>query len=190
MQVKAYGIRLQVMTVDQVETVRQWRNDPEVSRFMVDRNHITREMQASWFAKVSSDPSQAHFMIMFRGKGIGLAYLKALGRPSLEEASIIEPGFYLAPGRYRGTAFAFAPAFALNDYCFEKLGAKELRAKVLADNGAALRFNESLGYVRAGRDQKGLEVQSLLPEQYYPVREKLARFLRFTDIQQKGKNNL
>lgn len=188
MQVTAYGIVLRALSSDQIEIVRQWRNDPDVSRFMVDQHHITREMQASWFDKVSADPRQAHFMISFRGEDIGLAYLKALNGEGLEEATVIEPGFYLAPGPYRGTAFAFAPAFALNDYCFDVMGAKELRAKVLADNRAALRFNETLGYVRLGQDNQGLEVQSLRPEQYYPVRDNLARFIRFSD--KKSKNSL
>jgi len=47
---------------------------------------------------------------------------------------------------------AFFPALALNGHTFEVFGPDALVAKVKTENGAALRFNEQLGYRSRGSE--------------------------------------
>ena len=36
-----YGITLKRLTVDKIELVRNWRNDPKISQYMEFRDYIT-----------------------------------------------------------------------------------------------------------------------------------------------------
>ena len=45
-----YGVKLERLTADKIELVRNWRNDPKISQYMEFRDHITAEMQKKWFA--------------------------------------------------------------------------------------------------------------------------------------------
>jgi len=39
-----YGITLKELQRDEIEMVRQWRNDPKIAGLMLDQTHITEEM--------------------------------------------------------------------------------------------------------------------------------------------------
>lgn len=130
-----------------LEIIRNWRNDPEVSQFMLSQEHITQEQQLAWFNKVSVDLGQHHFMIFYKDVAIGCANVQSRGLGTkLTDATTIEPGLYIADERYRGNIIAFAPTLLLNDYCFETLGANKLLAVVKKSNQAALNYNLKLGY--------------------------------------------
>jgi hypothetical protein len=50
-----YGVKLERLTADKIELVRNWRNDPKISQYMEFRDHITAEMQKKWFASVDNE---------------------------------------------------------------------------------------------------------------------------------------
>ena len=77
MRVEKYGVVLDRLAEGDIEMVRQWRNSPAISQFMVYRDHITPEMQSSWFA--SLDPERdLHFIVRYSGNACGLADIKAV----------------------------------------------------------------------------------------------------------------
>lgn len=147
-----YQVTLRPVTQDDLEMLRTWRNAPSVSQFMVSQDIITPEQQTAWFKKVSRDPKQLHFIITYKDQPIGAANLRVLQGADLYTATVIEPGLYIFEDKYRANLLTFAPSLLLNDFCFNRLRVKILRAVVKSDNAAALNYNQKLGYqvVRKG----------------------------------------
>lgn len=146
MILSGYKVTLREVEASDLELLRQWRNDPKISQFMLSQQHISQEQQQAWYKKVQRDPKQQHFMIEYKGQAIGSANIQLRSGESLQGANIIEPGLYIYDDKYRGNILAFAPTLLLNDYCFEQLQVQYLKAVVKADNTAALNYNKKLGY--------------------------------------------
>jgi RimJ/RimL family protein N-acetyltransferase len=147
MKLSGYQVELTQVTSDDLEQLRNWRNDPQVNQFMISQQEITLDQQQAWFKKIRRDQGQQHFVIRYKGTPIGYANLKARGLgKSLTEATAVEPGLYIASEQYRNNILAFAPTLLLNDYCFDSLGVEKLLALVKESNIAALNYNEKLGY--------------------------------------------
>ncbi|GAA6185383.1 MULTISPECIES: GNAT family N-acetyltransferase [Alteromonadaceae] len=144
---RGYQVSLREVQESDLPLLRAWRNDPEVSQFMISQAEISEEQQSAWFRKVSRDPSQQHFMIVYKDQDIGSLNIKSrvLGKP-LTQAHTIEPGLYIGAAKYRNNIIAFSPTLLINDYCFESLKCKKLVARVKSDNQAALNYNLKLGY--------------------------------------------
>lgn len=142
-----YQVILRPITQSDLETLRIWRNNPEVSEHMLSQALISKEQQLAWYKKVVRDPSQLHFIISYRDQDIGSLNIKSrLVGETLEKATVIEPGLYIADPRYRGNIVAFSPTLLINDFCFETLGCNKLVAVVKSTNLAALKYNQKLGY--------------------------------------------
>lgn len=147
MELSGYQVILKEVCEDDIECIRQWRNDPGVSRYMLSQDIISAEQQRTWFNKIQRDDSQQHFVIHYKNQAIGVANIRACySGESLKTARAIEPGLYIAREKYRNNILAFAPTLVLNDYCFEYLACKQLKAVVKGDNLAALNYNQKLGY--------------------------------------------
>jgi RimJ/RimL family protein N-acetyltransferase len=143
-----FSVRLAPLQRQQLELLRQWRNDPMIAAPMLQQQFISEDMQQQWFERVQQDKCQAQFVIYYKDEPIGACNLKSTNGTELGQCETIESGFYLAHPRFRGTMLAFFPALALNQYCFKSLNCKTLLAHVKLSNSAALRFNEKLGYSR------------------------------------------
>lgn len=142
-----YNVELKAIKQQDLELLRNWRNDPQVSQFMLSQELISAEQQLAWFKKIQRDDSQYHWMIYYKNQPIGSANIKAIYQgQTLHNATTIEPGLYIADERYRGNLLAFAPTLLINDYCFDQLKVKQLHAVVKQTNQAALNYNQKLGY--------------------------------------------
>lgn len=161
-----YQVTLRDVARDDLEMVRNWRNDPATREFMLSQEIITPEQQQAWFDRLQSDTSQRHWLILYRDRPIGVAYIKTINEgETLEQPTLVEPGLYIADLDYRGNILAFAPTLLMNDYCFDGLRAHQLQATVMAGNEAALRYNEKLGYREVERNQDLVRI-ALDPEDY------------------------
>lgn len=128
---------------------------------MLSQDHITPEQQVTWFQRIHYATDQQHFMIQYKGVSVGVVNIKALGNELLFGASVIEIGLYIYEEKYRGNFLAFCPALAISDYCFDYLACDQLYAKVIANNNAAIRFNEALGYKAILASPNGLETKEV-----------------------------
>ena len=146
--IREFSVELRPLQRQQLELLRQWRNDPVIAAPMLQQQQISEEMQQQWFARIQNDKHQAQFVIYYKDEAIDACNLKSADGLELGQSATIESGFYLAHPRFRGTLLAFFPALALNQYCFGSLNCKTLLAQVKLSNSAALRFNEKLGYQR------------------------------------------
>ncbi|MBU2279702.1 MAG: GNAT family N-acetyltransferase [Gammaproteobacteria bacterium] len=181
-----FSVKLVPLQHQQLELLRQWRNDPIIAASMLQQHFICEEMQQQWFERVQQDKCQAQFVIYYKDEPIGACNLKSANGTELGQCETIESGFYLAHPRFRGTLLAFFPALALNQYCFKSLNCKTLLAHVKLSNNAALRFNEKLGYcrhndnvtVQVGSEAVELAVMTLQAEEHQQAVAAFTPFVR------------
>jgi len=168
-----YDITLQRLTEDKIEMVRQWRNDPKISKYMEYRDTITPEMQKAWFLRIDN-PQNYYFIIVFEGKEIGLADVKdidAVGKTG-------EGGLFIYNDGYQNSEVPFRAVLALNDFCFSSLGLKTMIAHIMRDNPRAIEFNRALGYVQDTAEASLTKLKYILSkEDYFKHRDQIARFL-------------
>ena len=81
MEIRCGKLRLSRLTIDDIETVRNWRNDPRISRFMPAKGFITPEKQLEWFKSINNN-NNYYFIIAFDDRKIGLAEAKKIDYPA------------------------------------------------------------------------------------------------------------
>jgi UDP-4-amino-4,6-dideoxy-N-acetyl-beta-L-altrosamine N-acetyltransferase len=131
--------RVRSMTAADLSLVREWRNHPEIRRFMFTQHEIGAEEHAAWFAKQSADESRK--LLIFECGGIPLGFA-SLGRVAASEAW--DWGFYLSPAAPKGTGRLLGRS-VLN-FAFSRPNIQTLRAQVLDFNERSIRFHRSLGF--------------------------------------------
>lgn len=178
--IEKYGITLRQLEKRNIEMVRQWRNHPEVARYMLSQEIITVEQHTQWFEYLCQRSDQQVFVAYFKDEPIGVANCTALDASTLKNAKHIEPGVYMAPDcSYRGTVLAFAPAVALNEALFELTCCERLIAHVISSNTGAIRFNQTMGYEQIPTEQQDLVKMQLNSDNFLKAKEKITRLLRF-----------
>lgn len=170
-----YGVKLVALTQDDIEMVRHWRNDPKIADLMLDKTHITHDMQQQWFAKLQQTDDQFYYLVWFKELPIGVA---SLTRVNCDVGSC-EPGMYIYVDEYRNNIVPFCVAFALNDLAFEVFGLSRLFGKIFAVNQKSVRFHETCGYRRYEAQENGLGLYLLEREPYEAARANIARFIRY-----------
>lgn len=161
---RKYGITFVDLQPGDLELVRQWRNHPDIRRFMVFQDEITPEMQERWYR--SLDPHRMVFsVVVFRGEKIGLTHLKNIDSQRLSG----EGGIAIWRPEHQNGLLSYRIAIAGLDYNFLQRGLKSVEVTVLSSNSRARRFVRSLGYslspVGDGEIQKGY----LDPSVYFPT---------------------
>lgn len=178
-EISAFNVVLKPVQQTDLEQLRLWRNSPDISSQMLDQAEISTEQQHRWFERVCLDRRQMQFVIYYKNQKVGACNLKSPTALAVAECDSLETGFYLGEAKYRGTILAFFAALALNQYCFEQLTVKALKAQVKQSNSAALRFNEQLGYqADAVQASQEMVAMTLVPQAHQDAAAKFATFIR------------
>ena len=123
--------------------VLEWRNHPDVRKFMYTSDEISYEDHKNWFAKSLQNP-MVHILI-FEKDATPLGFLKICEKP---DGSTGEWGFYMAPAAPSGNGLLLGQT-ALS-YAFRNLKFHKLCGEAFSDNLASIRFHEKLGFTHEG----------------------------------------
>jgi UDP-4-amino-4,6-dideoxy-N-acetyl-beta-L-altrosamine N-acetyltransferase len=135
---------LREMTADDVEMIRNWRNHPDVSRFMYNRHEITHTEHVAWWAKVKEDKTKRN--LIYERSGVALGFVGFYDIDTANNSS--KWGFYAAPTAPLGSG-VFVEFLALR-YAFKSLKLNKLVGEVLAFNTRAIRLHKEFGFVEEG----------------------------------------
>ena len=175
-RLNGYQVSLLPVKLEHLDQLRRWRNSDHVKQHMLTRETITEEQQLAWFAHISRSTNQQHYVIEYRDQLIGSCNIKVRGAlADINLAQHYELGLYIGELQFIGNIIAFAPTLVLNDYCFTILHADTLFAVVKAENQAALRYNQKLGY-QVERSDDLIEL-TLTKEDYQQQSQLLKRLL-------------
>jgi hypothetical protein len=143
-----FGIELTPITVDKLEKIRAWRNHPDITKFMIDKNIISAVQQQAWFSRLAEKKQQMYLLISYKGEDIGVIYAStcvAYNSPvqvnmndeantevtPLDLATVINPGLYIAPDcKYKNSILAFSPSLVFIEYLFKQGRCNYLQAQV------------------------------------------------------------
>jgi UDP-4-amino-4,6-dideoxy-N-acetyl-beta-L-altrosamine N-acetyltransferase len=174
MEVNKYGITLTRLKTDDLELVRNWRNDPKIVKYMHFKEHITPEMQQKWFFSINNS-NNYYFIIVVDGLKIGLANLKDIDY----ESKKMEAGIFIYNENHLNALVSYKVAFAQYDFGFFNLNIETCFGHVLRSNTNAIEFNESLGYaLLEGQNEEDYQLYKITKEQYLFNRDQLLMKLR------------
>ncbi|MEM6724931.1 MAG: UDP-4-amino-4,6-dideoxy-N-acetyl-beta-L-altrosamine N-acetyltransferase [Bacteroidota bacterium] len=160
--ISGYGITLRPLQEDQLERIRNWRNAPHVAPFMTFKEYITPEMHRKWYEGINNDHNQ-YFLIYFGEAPLGVVHLKDID-PIAQTA---EWGIYLGELQHRKARIGTKAALLLHHYGFETLQLRQIKATILDDNEASLRFHLKLGYqITPGHEDLKVQIFWLMPEDF------------------------
>ncbi|WP_261845153.1 UDP-4-amino-4,6-dideoxy-N-acetyl-beta-L-altrosamine N-acetyltransferase [Aliamphritea ceti] len=131
-----------------LEYVLEWRNHPDIRRFMYSQQEIGKEEHYTWFSKASIDPTKKLLIFEVDKEPVGFVNFS-----SIRTGNIADWGFYLAPYAAKGTGAALGKT-AL-DYAFNDLGLHKVCGEALSYNQKSIRFHQKMGFEMEGvlRDQ-------------------------------------
>ena len=138
------NIKLEKLTIENIEIVRNWRNSKDVSSYMYSNKKIEKEDQKSWFEKENNDNSSEYWIITYDNNKIGLA--------SLTDINLVLNScywaFYLGDTSIRGKGIGSKIEYSVLQYVFEELKLNKLRCEVFTFNDNVIKMHEKFGFRR------------------------------------------
>jgi UDP-4-amino-4,6-dideoxy-N-acetyl-beta-L-altrosamine N-acetyltransferase len=127
-------------------SLRQWRNDPAVSKWMYTNHEIGEAEHHAWFDNMLIDSSKVYWKIVADGVAVGAVFLTGVS----DDGKSCEWGMYLADVDVRGKGVAQAACALSFRYAFTDLDMKIVNCEAVEQNENAIGLYESVGYVRTG----------------------------------------
>lgn len=165
MIIARYGIKLIRLERKHIETVRTSRNAPSIRDFMEYREHITPEMQESWFDSLDY-ATDFYFVIEYKSELIGLIHTSDIDWGKLQGNA----GLFIWKKELQSTFLPVLASLSMVDFFFCFTSLQRIFAKVMNDNKVAIDYNKHLGFKLAD-GQKGKEFQEYVMEKenYFSV---------------------
>jgi len=124
----------------------EWRNSPEVARYMYTDHVITQEEHDRWFENAMKDPSRRYWIIVCDGKDVGLANICDLDWHNKR----CNWGFYIAESSARGRGIGSFVEYTIIRYVFEELRLNKLCGDLLSFNEAVINMHKNFGFKQEG----------------------------------------
>lgn len=141
MELNDYGITLEPLNTESIETVRIWRNQTQVSQFMDYQKIISKEDQLDWFKNIQNSNSE-YYMIKKGNTQIGMIHLNQINN----SAKSAEAGLFIGNNDFNGTGITLGASILLLNHAFTTLKLEIIYAKVKNSNTNAVKYNQLLGF--------------------------------------------
>lgn len=136
------GVALRRLRLDDIARVREWRNLPDVARYMYTDHEISEGEHARWFGDALERPDRRYWIIELDGAPVGLANLVDIS----ERHRRASWAFYLADPSVRGRGVgSFTESFILRE-AFDDLKLHKLCCEVFASNEAVVGMHQKFGF--------------------------------------------
>jgi len=157
-------IELKPVGPDDEDRLREWRNDPEVGRYMYTTHEISAEEHSRWFDRLLVDDSRRAWTILMDGEPVGAAFISGIDRDNRRA----QWAFYLADPRTRGRGVGSAVEVLVLNHAFDVLHLHKLMCEVLSFNQAVIAMHRKFGFQPQGvlrehylRDGEWIDVHQL-----------------------------
>ena len=105
------SVTLRGIREEDLETIMNWRMDPEITRYMNTDPQLTLEGQKEWLAAIQGNPDVRYWMILVDGREAGVINLTGLTR----EDGVLGWAYYMGEKRLRSIQTALALEMSLYD---------------------------------------------------------------------------
>lgn len=122
----------------------EWRNNPEVAKYMFDRGTFTLDNQKRWFGKIVNDATRKQFIILDKKSG---APVGAINLMDIDYShSRADWGYYIGEVSYRMKGHAVEAEYLLLQYAFESLGLNKVYCQTLSNNMKVVSNHKKFGF--------------------------------------------
>lgn len=135
--------RLRPLAEADLTLVLDWRNHPDVRRYMYTRHEIAPSEHRRWFEQCRQQPGR--HLLVYEEEGLPRGFVN-LGPTRF--TGVADWGFYAATDAPRGTGRRLG--LAAMDHAFRTLGLHKVCAEALAGNERSRRLHEALGFREEG----------------------------------------
>jgi len=141
-------INLTKVERENIEQLREWRNDPALRRYFREHRELNRDNQVAWYeSRVLGDSNQYNFEVRVNEGGklighCGLYYINWVSRTA-------EFGIYLGDLSYRNGGYGSDTLRTLISYGFNDLNMNRIWCEVY-DNNKALDVYRHIGFKHEG----------------------------------------
>lgn len=139
-------IRLRALEPADRDRLLEWRNRPEIARYMYTDHVIGPEEHSRWFETAMVSEDRKYWIIELDDEPVGLANLYDIDRQHRR----CYWAFYLASPSVRGRGVGSFVEYYVLSHVFDELGLNKLCCEVLGFNEAVVGMHESFGFSREG----------------------------------------
>jgi pseudaminic acid synthase len=139
-------VKLVPLGEEHTDLILRWRHDPVVAHELFSPRPPTRAGHLAWLKTLGEARREYVIVSLPDETPVGTIGLSQIDRHHLTA----EYGVLLGQATYRGRGLARAASEAILRIAFEELGLHRLTLRVFADNAAALRLYERIGFCREG----------------------------------------
>ena len=132
-----------------VDRILQYRNLPEVTRWLLRTEVDPAAFRAAW-QRAAADPDDHSMAVTLDGVVIGTVSLDVtdgMGQPGMPPRTEAQLGYIFDPA-HSGRGYATEAVAAMVAYAFERLELRRITAGCFADNHASVRILEKIGMRR------------------------------------------
>ncbi|HPS63917.1 MAG TPA: GNAT family N-acetyltransferase [Bacteroidales bacterium] len=166
-----YGITVTLLKENDLELVRNWRNNPLVVQNYEFRDYITAEMQKEWFSTINNIHN-LYTIFEYRGEKVGVINLKNIDWEKRE----FEGGIFIADPKFHKTALPAILSYMTTEIQFFLFGWERGYARVLRENTATQKFIAGLGYeLCPGQEEENNQRWFVTREHFYRKTAKLKK---------------
>jgi RimJ/RimL family protein N-acetyltransferase len=149
-EIRAYRVRLRLLTEDDLEMTLAWRNRDDVRRWFKQSDIISMESHRAWFTQHQLVDDSIMFVVEdINGDAVGQVSIYSIDR----EAGEAEVGRFIAAPGASGKGFIREAINALVEFAFTELALQRVYLEVYADNLRAIRLYDSLGFLPIAADR-------------------------------------
>jgi RimJ/RimL family protein N-acetyltransferase len=158
-----YGVKLVRLQEPDIELVRYWRNQSDITNYMEYRNYITPSNQKKWFKSINNKLNY-YFIIVYDDKKVGLINSKDYD-PKL---GFSEGGIFIWDKNYLNSYVAIYSTLCFLNFIFHHLKiSKKSLARILRTNPRAIKYNQQIGYkLLPGQEDVENQLYELTEEDY------------------------
>jgi|GEM_PF-1561299 len=132
---------LRSLEEEDLELVRNWRNDQLVNEHLLNREYISQEAQLEWFGSLVSEES-LYLVAEEKGVPFGLIYATDINQ---EEGSYWG-NIIVGESEFRNSHLPVKTVLMLMWYFFHELNFESCHSKVASANTSAVQLNMALGF--------------------------------------------
>lgn len=151
---------LRVITDDELELMREWRNSPAVRANMYSQHEINREEHMTWWEKTKTRTDQKYLMYEAAGVPTGIAAFTGIDIQSQNSAW----AFYASPMAPKGTGSKME--YLMLEYAFSTLQLHKLFCEVLAFNTPVIKLHQKFGFKSEGIFREQHKVNDIFVDTY------------------------
>lgn len=150
------NVLIRQLDVDDIEKIRNWRNNPNNTKYLRQIPYITQDMQRAWYEKYLDDKDEMIFAIVENNelhRVVGSMALYNFDEKKVEFGKIL-----IGDEKAHGKQVGFHALLAIVQVAFNELGIEQIYLHVYDGNIAAKKVYEKVGFVKQySHEENGME---------------------------------